>query len=221
VKSCSQSKDLFRLLQSPILREPGDRSRYSNWLQAGGLRGQSSSPSRVNNFLFSTSSRLALGLTQPPIQWVAAALSPGVSGCGVKLTTHLQLVPRSRKCGSIHPLPRTSSWHSAYLVKHSDNFTSPQFSVLIISRINLWNVHVNEHTFFWNNTGDWQYEIPNLVPKRSSTMPFRKSQIYCQAFLVSNFLVPLSIWEITMVHILVNDIYGFNQPFLISLWPTV
>jgi hypothetical protein len=23
----------------------------------------------------------------------------------LKLTTHLQLVPRSRKCGSIHPLP--------------------------------------------------------------------------------------------------------------------
>jgi hypothetical protein len=31
----------------------------------------------------------------------------------VKLTTHLQLVPRSRKCGSIHPLPHTPSWRSA------------------------------------------------------------------------------------------------------------
>jgi hypothetical protein len=40
----------------------------------------------------------------------------------VKLTTHLQLVPRSRKCGSIHPLPYTSSWRSAQLVKHRDNF---------------------------------------------------------------------------------------------------
>jgi hypothetical protein len=29
----------------------------------------------------------------------------GLSGQGVKLTTHLQLVSRSRKCGSIHPLP--------------------------------------------------------------------------------------------------------------------
>jgi hypothetical protein len=28
---------------------------------------------------------------------------------GMKLTTHLQLVPRSRKCGSIHSLPHTSS----------------------------------------------------------------------------------------------------------------
>jgi hypothetical protein len=44
-------------------------------------------------------------------------------GCGMKLTTHLKLVLRSRKCGSIHPLSHTPSWHSAYLVKHRDNFT--------------------------------------------------------------------------------------------------
>jgi hypothetical protein len=37
----------------------------------------------------------------------------GQSGWGVKLTTHLQLVPRSRKCGSIHPFPHTLSWSSA------------------------------------------------------------------------------------------------------------
>jgi hypothetical protein len=36
----------------------------------------------------------------------------GLSGEGVKLTTHLQLVPRSRKRGSIHPLPNTPSWRS-------------------------------------------------------------------------------------------------------------
>jgi hypothetical protein len=32
-------------------------------------------------------------------------LPRGLSGRGVKLTTHLQLVSRSRKYGSIHPLP--------------------------------------------------------------------------------------------------------------------
>jgi hypothetical protein len=37
----------------------------------------------------------------------------GQSGRGVKLTTRLQLVPRSSKCGSIHPLPHTPSWRSA------------------------------------------------------------------------------------------------------------
>jgi hypothetical protein len=53
------------------------------------------------------------GPTQPPIQWVPGALSPGQSGWGVKLTTHLQLVPRSRKCGSVRPLPHTPSCCSA------------------------------------------------------------------------------------------------------------
>jgi hypothetical protein len=47
----------------------------------------------------------------------------GKSGCGVKLTTYLQLVPRSRKRGSMHPLPHTPWWRNAYLVKHRDNFT--------------------------------------------------------------------------------------------------
>jgi hypothetical protein len=34
-------------------------------------------------FLFTTSSKPALGLTQPPIQWVPGALTPGIklSGC--------------------------------------------------------------------------------------------------------------------------------------------
>jgi hypothetical protein len=35
------------------------------------------------------------------------------SGRGVKLTTHFQLVSRSTKRGSIHPLPHTPSWRSA------------------------------------------------------------------------------------------------------------
>jgi hypothetical protein len=44
--------------------------------------GRSSSPGRVKNFLFSTSSRPALGSTQPPIQWVPGALSPKVKRPG-------------------------------------------------------------------------------------------------------------------------------------------
>jgi hypothetical protein len=37
----------------------------------------------------------------------------GYSGRGVKLTSHLQRVPRSRERGSIYPLPHTPSWRSA------------------------------------------------------------------------------------------------------------
>jgi hypothetical protein len=52
--------------------------------------------------------------TQPLIQWALGALSPrgGLISRGVKLTTHLQLVPKSRIRQSIHPLPHTSSWCS-------------------------------------------------------------------------------------------------------------
>jgi hypothetical protein len=57
-------------------------------------------------FLFTTGSRPALGLTQPSVQWVPAALFLGYSGRGVKLTTHLPLVPRSKNRGAIPPLPK-------------------------------------------------------------------------------------------------------------------
>jgi hypothetical protein len=65
----------------------GIRSRYSEWLWAGRLRGRGSSPGKVKNFLPSTSSRPVLGSTQPPIQWVPGALSPGVKRRDMKLTT--------------------------------------------------------------------------------------------------------------------------------------
>jgi hypothetical protein len=77
-------------------------------IATGQPRDQSSISSRIKNFHFSMSSRLALGPTQPPIQWLPGTLSPEV-----KLTTHLQIEPRTRKGGSIHPLLHMSSWCSA------------------------------------------------------------------------------------------------------------
>jgi hypothetical protein len=65
-----------------IVQEPGYRSRYSGWLRAGWQRGQSSYPGRVKNFIFSTSFRPALGLTQSPIQWVLVAFYPEVKRPG-------------------------------------------------------------------------------------------------------------------------------------------
>jgi len=46
----------------------------------------------------------------------------GKAAGGVKLTTHVYLVPRSRMCGAIPPLPSMHSWRGAQL-KHTDNFT--------------------------------------------------------------------------------------------------
>jgi hypothetical protein len=50
-------------------------NRDSDWRRTGRLRGQSTSPGRVRNFLFSSSSRPALGPIHLPIQWVPGALS--------------------------------------------------------------------------------------------------------------------------------------------------
>jgi len=53
------------------------------------------------NFLLTTVPRPTLGPTQLPIQWVPGALFLGVKLPGVKLTTHLHLVPTSRIRGAI------------------------------------------------------------------------------------------------------------------------
>jgi hypothetical protein len=58
------------------------RSRYSDWLLAGRPKGPSSSPCEVKNIHISMLSRLSLGSTQPPIQWVPGALSLGVKRQG-------------------------------------------------------------------------------------------------------------------------------------------
>jgi hypothetical protein len=51
-------------------------------------------------------SRLALGPTQPPVQWVPGVLSPGLKrGRGVTLTTHPHPVPRSKMSRSYTSSP--------------------------------------------------------------------------------------------------------------------
>jgi hypothetical protein len=99
----SRRKGFFSTLQCPDML----------WGLPNLMMGWSSSPGRIKNSNFSISSRLCF--TKPPIEWVTGAHFPGISGRGVKLTTHLQLVPRLRNYGSLHPLPHTSSWLSSQL----------------------------------------------------------------------------------------------------------
>jgi hypothetical protein len=57
-------------------------------------------PAGLGVFLFTTASRMALGPTQPPTQWVPGALSLEVKQPGR---------------GAIPPLPNTPSWRGAQL----------------------------------------------------------------------------------------------------------
>jgi hypothetical protein len=70
--------------------------------------GRSSSPGRVKNFLFSTSSILVLGPTQPLIQWVPAVKRPGRESVHSPPTS-----TDVKKTWIYTSTPPTSSWHSA------------------------------------------------------------------------------------------------------------
>jgi hypothetical protein len=57
---------------------------------------------------------LALGSTQPLVQWIPGySFHERKSGRGVKLFTHLNIVPSLRMRGDIPPLPHASSWCGA------------------------------------------------------------------------------------------------------------
>jgi hypothetical protein len=80
-------------------------------------------PGKGRIFLFFTPSKPALGPTQPPIQCVPVALSPGVKWQGHEADYSPPSSAEVKYDRAILPLLRTSSWHCAQLINHSDNFT--------------------------------------------------------------------------------------------------
>jgi hypothetical protein len=66
-------------------------------------RGFFESRQELGIFLFTTVSTPALGTTQ---MGTRGFFPGGYSGPGLKLTTHLHIVPRSRMYGGISPLPQ-------------------------------------------------------------------------------------------------------------------
>jgi hypothetical protein len=71
-------------------------------------------------------SSLALGSTQPLIQWIPGALFLGVKWPGCEADHSPHLVPRSRMHGAVPLLPNVLSWHGTKLRKkkmHRDYFT--------------------------------------------------------------------------------------------------
>jgi hypothetical protein len=72
-----------------------------------------SSPGGVKNFNFSKSSRPALSSTQPPIQWVPGALSPGVKRPGREVDHSPPASAEVKKMWIYTSTPHTPSWHNA------------------------------------------------------------------------------------------------------------
>jgi hypothetical protein len=80
-------------------------SRYST-----GLDGQGSIPGSAIFLLFFTASRPALGPTQPPVQWVLGAISPGVKRTGRETDHPPTSTAEFKNGGDVPPLPHMSSW---------------------------------------------------------------------------------------------------------------
>jgi hypothetical protein len=112
------------LTSYPVRCSIPDRAQQQNTL--------SSNTVRATNFHFSLSSRPT---TQSPIQWVPGALSQGVKRPGSEAEHSPSTNVEVKKRGFINPLPHTSSWCSASLVKQRDYFTFlpcslPYFNIL-------------------------------------------------------------------------------------------
>jgi hypothetical protein len=112
------SRQIFYITASVMRRV----AQYSIWLQTRRPGFDPVQGRRI--FPLTSASRLALGPTQPPIQWVPGALSLGVKRSGgVTLTTHPLLVPRLRKSRSYtscHPnVPRWGVTGPLYLLTAS------------------------------------------------------------------------------------------------------
>jgi hypothetical protein len=80
-----------------------ERNRYSDWLRTARQRPGVRVLVRRENFFLSTTPRLIVGPTHHPIHWILEADFRVWSSLGLNLSTHLQLVARSKIHGCIHP----------------------------------------------------------------------------------------------------------------------
>jgi hypothetical protein len=88
----------------------GSRDSATGWTTEGSefesrYGHESSLPYRVQTGSWAHSASYPMG--------TGRSFSGGKAAGAWSWTTHLKLVTRSRKCGSIHPLPPTPSWRSA------------------------------------------------------------------------------------------------------------
>jgi hypothetical protein len=111
-------------------------------------------------FLFSTASRSALGLTQPPIQWVPRALPLGVKRPGRKYDHSPPYSAEVKECMELYlHSPNTPLWSGVQLKKHKNNFTLPYLTLPYLKGRSLMQEFINicvirtllhQCSLFWN-----------------------------------------------------------------------
>jgi hypothetical protein len=88
-------------------------------------------PRGLEIFLFTTTSRTALGPTQPPIQWVPGALSLGVKQPGREADHSPPSSTEVKECVELYLHSPQYAFMAWCLVKHRDNFTFTQAMYLL------------------------------------------------------------------------------------------
>jgi len=76
-------------------------------------------------------SRLALGITQTPVQWYRPCLPEGKSGRGAKLTAHLHLMSRLVMSGAVPPLLLYAFMACFVLCRSTDLFGGDSGSTVV------------------------------------------------------------------------------------------
>jgi hypothetical protein len=114
-------------------------------------------------FLFNTVSRLALGPTQPPIQWIPGALSLGVKWSGCEIDHSPPSSAKVKECVELYlHSPNMPSWHGAQLRKSTRTTLLLLLPVYKISEMGEHSLHSWELNFSETLTkGENQDEIPH------------------------------------------------------------
>jgi hypothetical protein len=160
----------------------------------------------VGSRIFSTSSRVALGSTQPPLRWIQGALSPEIKRPGLEANHSPPTVAEVKQMWSYTSITHTPSWRSVWLVKHRDNFT---FTVLLIALEVVWVIY-RELTFALQSLSrhftDWAIVARNFMTSDQSYIMWNSD---IDSFFVVRFIVSLPLLR-SLLHY-VSVLYMFYQ----------
>jgi hypothetical protein len=162
-------------------------------LRAGQSDDRGSIPGGGGNFLFDTASRLALGLTQPPIQWVPRTLPLEVKRPRREADHSPPYSDEIKESVDLYlHSPNTSSWRDSQL-KHRDTFTFYLWFSILDKEI-----QANVHKLFvtsvtaWYPWGTAVVQVTGLAELQHNTV-IRINYTQLSFFhLQANFLNPLA-----------------------------